>query len=121
MSVLTSAPVARPPDSPQAAADWLRKRFDAETAQGVVVVYALDLTGPGGGALSVRIDGGRVDLRAEPGPSYADARLRLAATDFYDILAGRENSELLFMADRIQIEGDLSAALRFRKFFRRWA
>jgi ubiquinone biosynthesis protein UbiJ len=109
---------ADPPTSLESAADWLRKRFDTDAARGVVVAYELDLTGPEGGVLSVRIDDGRLDARRGP-HGVPDARLRIAAADFYGILAGRENAELLFMANRIQIEGDLSAAMRFRKFFPR--
>jgi len=120
---------ASPPTTLESAAEWLRKRFDAEAARGVGVAYELDLTGPGGGVLAVRIDDGHLDLqpldaasaaRRDP-PVRPHARLRIAASDFYGILAGRENSEMLYMANRIQVEGDLTAALRFRKFFRRRA
>jgi predicted lipid carrier protein YhbT len=42
----------------------------------------------------------------------------LAASDFFGILAGRENADLLFTAGRIEVEGDLSLALKMRKLFR---
>jgi len=119
---------ASAPTTLESAAEWLRKRFDADASRGVGVAYELDLTGPSGGVLAIRIDDGRLDIEPlEPGtapPSSGSpptARLHLSAADFYAILTGRENSEMLYMASRIRVEGDLAAALRFRKFFRRRA
>jgi predicted lipid carrier protein YhbT len=42
---------------------------------------------------------------------------RLSASDFFAILAGTQNPDLLFMADRLQAEGDLSLALKVRSLF----
>ena len=96
---------------------WLRKLFDAEAARGLQAVYALELTGAGGGELTVRVDDGRLELL--PGSaSTADLRLRLTAQDFLAILAGRANADLLFMQDRIGWSGDLSLALKMRRLFR---
>jgi ubiquinone biosynthesis protein UbiJ len=108
------------PASVEAVAEWLRKHFEPETARGVRLACQLQLAGAGGGALWLRIDDGVLDTRpSSEAPS--DVQIRLAASDFYAVLAGRENSELLFMAGRIQIDGDASLALRLRTYFRRRA
>jgi hypothetical protein len=108
------------PASVDAAADWLRKHFEPDAARGARVTCQLVLAGAGGGALWLGIDDGVLDAR--PGAEAAsDVTLRLAAADFYAVLAGRENSELLFMARRIEIDGDASLALRLRTYFRRRA
>ncbi len=99
------------------ALEWLRKHFDAEAARDLRVVYRFELTGPGGGDLYARIESGRLELVAGPG-GVADVRFRLTAQDFFAILAGRANADWLFMEDRIEVEGDLSLALRMRKLFR---
>ena len=99
------------------ALEWLRKHFDAEAARDLRVVYRFELTGPGGGNLYARIEAGRLELVAGPG-GVADVRFRLTAQDFFAILAGRANADWLFMEDRIEVEGDLSLALRMRKLFR---
>jgi ubiquinone biosynthesis protein UbiJ len=104
-------------DSVEAAVDWLRKHFDPEAARGLRVVYALELTGAAGGVIAVRVDGGQLDARAEP-VEGADLRLRLAAADYFAVLAGRANADLLFMQDRIEWEGELSLALKLRRLFR---
>jgi len=50
--------------------------------------------------------------------AYTNARFRLRASDFFAVLAGRENADLLSTAGRIEVEGDLSIALKMRKLFR---
>ena len=104
------------PTSIPAAIAWLRKTFRADAASGLRVVYLLDLTGERGGALSIRIDDGRLELLE--GRAYVpDVIFRLGAADFFGVLAGRENPDLLFMADRLAVEGDLRLALSLRKLF----
>lgn len=111
---------AQAPTSIEAAAEWLRKHFDPEAARGEQIAYQLELSGPGGGSLSLRIDDGVLDVRrgdAEP----TAVRIRLATADAFAIFAGRENAELLALAGRIRIDGDPALALRMRTFFRRRA
>jgi len=106
------------PASIEAAAEWLRKHFAPERARGVSVVYELDLTGPAGGLLQVRIDDGRLEL-GRGRATQSDVRFRLSAADWFGILAGRENAELLFMAGRIQVDGDRALAVKMGSYFAR--
>jgi hypothetical protein len=108
---------AASPGSLDGAVDWLRKNFDAEAAGGVRAVYALELSGAGGGTLTARVDDGRLEVRRGR-PQRADLRLSLSADDFHAILAGRANADLLFMQERIGWSGDLSLALKLRRLFR---
>lgn len=110
---------AHVPASVEAAADWLRKQFDRDAARDIEVRYELELGGAEGGVIAVAIADGRIDVRTQPGSIPPDARFRLAARDFFGILGGTENAELLAMAGRIQVEGELSLAMRFRGFFAR--
>ena len=99
------------------AIDWLRKSFDPVAASGLDVAYQLELSGPGGGEFFVRVSQGRPEI----GPGQADSpdvRFRLAAADYFGILAGRENADLLYMGGRLEIEGDLSLAMKLRSLFR---
>ena len=106
-----------PPVSLDEAADWLRKRFDPESAAGLDLGYAFELTGPGGGRLGVRVADGRLAVGPEP-PPEPDVRLRLDARDFFGVLAGRENADMLFMSGRLEVEGDHGLALKLRQIFR---
>jgi hypothetical protein len=110
-------PDAASPTSLEGAVDWLRKNFDPEAARGVRAVYALELSGMAGGAITACIDDGRLEVRRGSAPR-ADLRLSLSAADFYAILAGRANADLLFLRERIGWSGDLSLALKMRRLFR---
>ena len=107
---------AQDPRTPADAVDWLRKHFDAEAAADCEASYVFELAGEGGGSIGVRVENGRLEI-AEGDVQPADLRFRLAARDFYDVLAGRANPDMLFMEERLQIEGDLGLALRFRRLF----
>jgi putative sterol carrier protein len=108
--------VVRAPRTLDEAAQWLRRHFQPEAARGLCAVVGIDLSGPGGGNLSVSIDGGGVRVESIRAGA-PDLLLRTAASDYYAILAGRENAELLFMAGRMEIEGDLALAMKLRTLF----
>ena len=102
------------------AVDWLRKHFRSSAAEGLEVAYQMELAGPGGGGRWARISDGQLHAGegADPQP---DVVLRMSAEDFFGILTGTANPDLLFMDERIEIEGDLSLALKLRSLFSREA
>ena len=106
----------RHPGSRAEAVEWLRKHFDAENAAECEASFAFELSGPDGGAIGVRVEKGSLEI-AEGDLQPADLRFRLSAHDFFDVLAGRANPDMLFMEERLQIEGEFSLALRFRRLF----
>ena len=106
------------PRNVEEAAEWLRKHFRPEAARELSAVFQVELTGDAGGALQVQVDRGAAQVVVGV-PVPAHLRIRLEAGDFYAILAGRENAELLLMADRIAFEGETSLAAKFRTLFRR--
>ncbi len=108
------------PTSLDEAIDWLRKHFQPPAARGLSAVFAIDLSGEDGGSILLRVQDGTLDARsapANPAPP-ADVRLRLPSSDYFAILAGRENADLLYMAGRLEIDGDLSLAMKLRTLFR---
>jgi putative sterol carrier protein len=114
---MSSQAAGSDPASLEEALDWLRKHFDPDAAGDLHVVYQYELSGLSGGALYARVDDGRLEVAAGSFEA-ADVRFRLAAADFFAILAGRANADMLFMEDRIEIEGDLFLALKMRRLFR---
>jgi putative sterol carrier protein len=104
------------PSSLDDALESLRKRFRADAAEGVRVRYQLELGGADGGALHLLVDDGRLEL-GEGRVPRPDVVLRLSARDFFDVLAGGANPDLLHMDGRLEIDGDLALALRLRKLF----
>jgi len=113
------------PDCIEDAARWLQTAFCPEAADGAVA-YRIELSGSGGGALLVRVQQGRLEteiLREDEGTgsnaaaASADVTFSMTAADFYGILSGRENPDLLFMAERLRVDGELSLALKLRSLF----
>lgn len=106
-----------PPQPLEEAVGWLRKNFRSEAAEGLEARYQLELTGRGGGCVRVVVSGGGATI--EPGEETgADVRMRVSIGDWLAMLDGRENVDLLYMAGRLEIDGDLSLAVRMRTLFR---
>jgi predicted lipid carrier protein YhbT len=98
------------------AQDWMREVFRADAAKGVQAIYQLELTGEQACVVWARVDDGRLSLGEgkTPGP---DVVFRMDSEDFFGLLAERENPDLLYMEDRIQVSGSLSLALKLRLIF----
>jgi len=98
------------------AVDWLRKSFRPDAAVDLEVAYRFELDGPHCPDLELRVISGRLEVGLDE-PGAPDVVFRLSSDDFYGVLAGRENPDLLFMDDRLVVDGDLSLALQLRKLF----
>jgi predicted lipid carrier protein YhbT len=108
---------AVPPRTLDQAVDWLRVHFRPDAAQGLDACYQLHLSGRGGGEFYVRVKDGVCEV-ARGTTEPVDTRLRLPASDLFDLLARRANADLLVMEGRLEIEGDLARANRLRALFR---
>jgi hypothetical protein len=108
--------MAQPPGSIEEALEWLTKGFKPDACRSVRVTYQIDLCGEQGGHVWLQVDHGRLQV-VEGRGVHPDVIFRLEAADFFAVLAGRENPDLLFMADRLVVEGDLSLALKLRSYF----
>jgi len=108
--------MAEEPGSIDDALAWLERRFRPEAAADLSIAYQFELDGETGGVFGLRVEAGALDLAAAALPQ-PDVTLRMPARDFYGVLSGRENPDLLFMAERLQIDGDLSLALKLRTLF----
>lgn len=97
--------------------DWLRAHFREDAARGLDACYQLHLTGDRGGDFYVRVKDGACEV-ARGTTEPVDTRLRIAAGDYFDVLARRANADLLYMEGRLEIEGDLALASRLRVLFR---
>ena len=106
------------PSASEARLQWFRDHFEPDAARGLRVHFLVD---PGGAVgIHLHVDDGR--LRVVPGaPGPADLTLRLSERDLDGLLAGRENPELLHVAGRLEIEGDVALANPLRRIFRRRA
>jgi hypothetical protein len=104
------------PGSIDDALSWLKRGFRAESARGVRICYQIVLEGEAGGTLRLDVEDGHLDA-SKSSAARPDVVFRMQASDFYGVLVGRENPDLLFMDERLCVEGDLSLALKLRKLF----
>jgi predicted lipid carrier protein YhbT len=83
----------------------------AAAARAFDASYKFILKGEGGGqwVASLRDP---VGISESNGP--ADCTITLAATDFVDLFEGRVNGQQLFFSGRLQIDGDMSLALKLQ-------
>jgi putative sterol carrier protein len=104
------------PSSIRDALDWLKQRFCSDAARELCITYQFELEGDSGGVFGLMVDSGRLEL-TQAAVAQPDVILRISASDLFGVLSGRENPDLLFMAERLRVDGDLSLALKLRKLF----
>jgi predicted lipid carrier protein YhbT len=95
----------------------LRKAFRPDAAEGERLTVQLLLSGAEPAQLWVDVRDGRLDA-GEGVTGTPDVTFHLSCDDFVGVLEGRVNPDLLFMEDRLRVEGELSLALKLRKLFR---
>ena len=105
------------PTSIDGAIDWLRRSFRADSSRGLSAVFQFRLSGEQGGSFFIRVEGGSLEIQVGESES-TQVVLQLPARDYFAILGGGENADLLYMAGRLEIEGDLSLAMKLRTLFR---
>jgi len=114
-SSTAEAPDSMPlPESVPQTLDWLRGRVRGDAARDLRATYQVELLGEGGGIFWLRVDGGQLSS-GEGRTPRPDVLCQMAARDFFDVLAARANPELLYMEDRIRVEGSMSLALELRR------
>jgi putative sterol carrier protein len=88
-----------------------------ELPERVDAVHQIEIASEGGGtwAIDLTRDGG--PERVRQGPDPAACRVRIAAGDFADLLAGRQRWTDAFVQGRISLDGDLLLALKLRELF----
>jgi hypothetical protein len=101
-----------PENVPQTLA-WLHARFRPDAVRALRATYQVELTGETGGIFWLRVDGGQLSS-GEGRTPRPDVLYQMVARDFFDVLAERANPELLYMEDRIRVEGPMSLALELR-------
>jgi predicted lipid carrier protein YhbT len=100
------------------ALDRLRAAFRPDAARGERLTVQIVLTdGDAPGAIWLDVHDGRLDV-GEGRRAAPDLTFRLACRDLRGVLEGTVNPDLLFMEERLEVEGELSLALKLRKLFR---
>jgi putative sterol carrier protein len=90
--------------------------FQADKAAGVNASVLFDLSGDGGGQWTVAVADGQCNV-AEGAAEAPTATVRMEATDYADMVAGRLNAVNAFMMGKVKVEGDLNTVMKFQSLF----
>ncbi|MGD2077710.1 MAG: SCP2 sterol-binding domain-containing protein [Chloroflexota bacterium] len=90
--------------------------FDAEKAGDMNATVLFDLSGEDGGKWHVTVADGECTT-GEGAVDEPTATIRMDASDYADMVAGRLNAMEAFMQQKIRVEGDLSTVMKFQTLF----
>ncbi|MBI3179284.1 MAG: SCP2 sterol-binding domain-containing protein [Deltaproteobacteria bacterium] len=83
-----------------------------DKAAAIGAVYKFVLAGDGGGTWVM-------NLKDAPGVTEGDGTaactIKMAASDYVDMLEGRANGQQLFFSGKLKIEGDMGLAMKLQK------
>jgi putative sterol carrier protein len=96
--------------------EQMPEHFDAEKAGDMNATVQFDLSGEGGGKWYVNVADGQCTT-SEGTFDEPTATIRMDATDYVDMIAGRLNAMEAFMQQKIRVEGDLSTVMKFQTVF----
>jgi putative sterol carrier protein len=94
----------------------LVKRFCAQEAAGVNAIYQVKLTGDEGGDWYLSVSDGKCTVDAGTS-GHPDVTITMGADDWVDLLSGKLDGYTAFMQGQVDVQGDLSLALRLQSMF----
>ncbi len=103
-------------DTVKEAFDAMPDNFKAEAAAGMNTVYQYCIEGEGGGEWNCVIADGALSVNEGKSDSPS-VTLTMAAPDFLDLVNGKLNGQMAFMAGKLKIAGDMSLAMKLGAIF----
>jgi len=92
--------------------------FLPDKAANVNAAIQIDLSGEGEGQWALKIADGKVSV-VQGQVDSPKLILRMQASDYVALSLGQVNPMNLFMAGKIQVEGDVTLAMKFQEMFAR--
>ena len=91
----------------------LQDRIDPSKVQGLTATFQFHLSGDGGGDWYIRLTDGHPEV-AEGTADEPSVTLRASAEDWNKIVSGELSGEQAFLSGRLQIEGDMTLAMKLQ-------
>jgi putative sterol carrier protein len=98
--------------------DRMPASFDQGAAAGLDLVYQFDITGDGGGQWYAVVKDGKCEILAGRHASPS-ATITSKAKDYLAIATGQKNEMMAFALGRIRVNGNIPAAMKLNKIFKR--
>ncbi len=98
--------------------DAMPASFDPAAAAGLNLVYQFDITGDGGGQWYAVVKDRTCEVCAGRHPSPS-ATITSQAKHYLDIANGKANEMMAFALGRIKVRGNIPAAMKLNKIFKR--
>ena len=93
--------------------EGLDSRADASKTAGMTNSYLFDIDGAG--KWTVRVEDGKVSVTE--GGEDADAVITTSEETFEKIISGDQNPTSAYMTGKLQVKGDMGAAMKLQKLF----
>lgn len=91
-------------------------RFVAEKAGDLSLTVGFDLDGADGGQWYVAVSNGECVVN-EGAADSPNAVIKMADTDYVDMMTGKLNPMMAFMSGKVKVEGDLNSVMKFQSIF----
>ena len=92
----------------------LPSRFKPEKALGINVTAQINITGPNGGDWIVIIKNQKLEVKEGTHPSPT-IELKMAETDYMDLINGKMSGEKAFITGKLQFKGNIGLALKLKE------
>ena len=92
----------------------LPNKFKPEKAAGINVTVQVNITGPNGGDWVVTIKNQQLKVEEGTHPSPT-LELKIAETDYMDLVNGKMSGEKAFITGRLRFKGNIGLALKLRE------
>ena len=89
----------------------LPNKFNSEKAKDLDAVILMNITGPNGGSWTIIVKDKKMQVKEENHPSPAIS-VKMADSDFVDLVNGKLNAISAFMAGKINFKGSMSLGLK---------
>ena len=96
--------------------DAMPGKFKAEAAAGMNAVYQYCIEGDGGGDWNCVIANGALTVNEGKNDS-PNVSLTMAESDFLDLVNGKLNGQMAFMAGKLKITGEMALAMKLGALF----
>ena len=92
----------------------LPRRFKPDKALGIDVTVQINITGPNGGDWVVTMKNQKLEVKEGTHPSPT-LELKMAETDYMDLINGKMSGEKAFITGKLQFKGNIGLALRLKE------